>query len=136
MPKILKKADPTVAAILAREEERQQLNLSLIPSENFFSPAVREAVGSVFMHKYAEGNVGHRYYEGNQYIDDLERLAIERATKLFKLPASWGVNVQALSGSNANLAVYLAVLKIGDTIMGMYLPDGGHLSHGWSYEPH
>lgn len=131
----LKKSDPAVYRILKQEEERQEFTLSMIPSENFFSPAVREAVGSVFMHKYAEGNIGHRYYEGNENVDELEAMAITRARKLFKLPKDWGVNIQALAGSNANLAVYLAVLKLGDTMMGMYLPDGGHLSHGWSYEP-
>ncbi len=131
----LEQSDPDVAEILRKEEARQQEQLSLIPSENFFSPAVREAVGSVFMHKYAEGNVGQRYYEGNQFIDELETLAVERARELFRLPTDWDVNVQALSGSNANLAVYLALLEMGDTIMGMYLPDGGHLSHGWSFEP-
>lgn len=135
MSKTVKKKDPAVAALIKREEARQQNVLSLIPSENFFSPAVREAVGSVFMHKYSEGNIGHRYYEGNENVDSLETLAIQRAKKAFKLPQNWGVNIQALSGSNANLAVYLAVLNMGDTIMGMYLPDGGHLSHGWSYEP-
>lgn len=127
--------DPEVAAIIRQEEARQQTQLSLIPSENFFSPAVRSAVGSVFMHKYAEGNVGQRYYEGNEYVDALESLAIARARQVFRLPADWDVNVQALSGSNANLAVYLALLAPGDTILSMYLPDGGHLSHGWSFEP-
>lgn len=136
MSRYLPQLDPEVSAVLKQEESRQQNKLSLIPSENFFSPAVREAVGSVFMHKYAEGNIGHRYYEGNEYVDTLESLTQDRAKRLFKLPTSWGVNVQALSGSNANLAVYLAFLKVGDTILGMYLPDGGHLSHGWSYEPH
>jgi glycine hydroxymethyltransferase len=128
-------SDPEVQGILKSEEGKQQNKISLIPSENFFSPAVRQAVGSVFMHKYSEGNVGRRYYEGNQFIDAMETLTIQRAKKAFKLPDDWGVNVQALSGSNANLAVYLALLNVGDTIMGMYLPDGGHLSHGWSYEP-
>lgn len=131
----LEQADSEVFAVVKAEEERQQQQLSLIPSENFFSPAVREAVGSVFMRKYSEGNVGQRYYEGNWHIDELERLAIARARRAFQLPDDWDVNVQALSGSNANLAVYLAVLEVGDTMMGMYLPDGGHLSHGWSYEP-
>ena len=130
----LAKNDPEVFSILQKEEERQEDVLSMIPSENFFSPAIREAVGSVVMHKYSEGNIGQRYYEGNDNIDALESLAIERARKLFKLPMGWSVNVQALSGSNANLSVYLAVLEMGDTMMGMYLPDGGHLSHGWSYE--
>lgn len=131
----LKQSDPEVAAIVRKEEERQEEQLSLIPSENFFSPAVREAVGSVFMHKYAEGNVGQRYYEGNEVVDALESLAIARTRTLFRIPEDWDVNVQALSGSNANLAVYLALLEPGDAIMSMYLPDGGHLSHGWSFEP-
>jgi glycine hydroxymethyltransferase len=131
----LKQSDPKVYEIIKREEQRQQDYLSMIPSENFFSEAVREAVGSVFMHKYAEGNIGARFYEGNDNVDALESLAIERIKKLFKLPKDWSANVQALAGSNANLAVYLAVLQPGDTMMGMYLPDGGHLSHGWSYTP-
>ncbi|HLD26101.1 MAG TPA: serine hydroxymethyltransferase [Candidatus Andersenbacteria bacterium] len=131
----LAQSDPEVAAIIREEESRQQQKLSLIPSENFFSSSVREAVGSVFMHKYAEGNIGRRYYEGNQYVDELEALTIARARRAFALPSDWDVNVQALSGSNANLAVYLALLNFGDTILSMYLPDGGHLSHGWSFEP-
>lgn len=131
----LQQNDPEVFKLIKQEEQRQQQKLSMIPSENFFSPAVREAVGSVLMHKYSEGNIGKRYYEGNEYVDKIEQLAIDRAKMLFNLPQDWGVNVQALAGSNANLAVYLAVLKVGETMMGMYLPDGGHLSHGWSYEP-
>ncbi len=135
MKSALQKTDPAVFRIITQEEKRQNETLSMIPSENWFSPSVREAVGSVFSHKYAEGNVGARYYEGSQYIDELETLAIERAKKVFNLPKNWSANVQALSGSNANLAVYLAVLKPGDTMLAMYLPDGGHLSHGWSFEP-
>ncbi len=131
----LQKQDPKVYALIKKEEKKQQDKLSMIPSENFFSPAVREAIGSVFMHKYSEGNIGKRYYEGNYNVDDLERLTIERAKKLFRAPEDWHANVQALAGSNANLAVYLSILKQGDTMMGMFLPDGGHLSHGWSYEP-
>lgn len=134
-PTALAKSDPGVFQILQHERERQQNKLSMIPSENFFSPAVHEAVGSEVSHKYSEGNVGGRYYEGNQFIDELETLTVERARKLFQVPADWTANVQALSGSNANLAVYLALLQPQDTILAMYLPDGGHLSHGWSFEP-
>ncbi len=131
----LKTYDPELFALLQKERTRQQDKLSMIPSENFFSPAVRAAVGSILMHKYSEGNINRRYYEGNKNIDAIERLTIARAKKAFNLPEDWSVNVQALAGSNANLAVYLALLEIGDTMMGMYLPDGGHLSHGWSYDP-
>jgi len=131
----LEQSDPKVFAIIKREARRQKETLSMIPSENFFSPAVREAVGSVFMHKYTEGNIGRRYYEGCEIADALEELALERARQAFRLPGTWDANVQALSGSNANQAVYLALLQPGDTILSMYLPDGGHLSHGWSYEP-
>lgn len=132
---MLQQTDPEVHQIIEQEKRRQQDMLSLIPSENFFSPSVREAVGSVMSHKYSEGNVGQRYYEGCENVDDLEQLAIERACQAFGVPDDWSANVQALSGSNANLAVYLTLLNPGDTMLGMYLPDGGHLSHGWSYEP-
>ncbi|HEQ65269.1 MAG TPA: serine hydroxymethyltransferase [bacterium] len=131
----LQKQDPEIYEILRKEEEKQQKKLSMIPSENFASKAIREVVGSVFMNKYSEGYPNARYYEGNYNIDDLETLAINRAKEAFNLPKNWGVNIQALSGSAANLAVYVALLKPGDKIMGMYLPDGGHLSHGWSYDP-
>lgn len=131
----LQQQDPEVYNLIKKEEQKQQDKLSMIPSENFFSAAVRESVGSVFMHKYSEGNIGQRYYEGNYNVDDLEKLTIERVKKLFNTPDDWHANVQALAGSNANLAVYLTVLEQGDTMMGMFLPDGGHLSHGWSYEP-
>lgn len=131
----LRKTDTVIADLIALEMHRQSDKLSLIPSENFFSTSVREAVGSVLMHKYSEGNIGKRYYEGNEFIDAIETVAQERAAKLFAIPADWAVNVQALSGSNANMSVYLALLEAGDTILSMYLPDGGHLSHGWSYDP-
>lgn len=124
---------PQLQKILDAEIQRQQNTLDLIPSENFTSSSVREAVGSIFMHKYSEGYPGARYYEGNEKIDDLENLAIELVKKVFKLPTDWNANVQPLAGSNANLAVYNALLNPGDTILSMYLPDGGHLSHGWSY---
>lgn len=126
---------PQLKNILDKEYLRQHETLDLIPSENYTSLAVREAVGSVFMHKYSEGYPNARYYEGNEYIDELELLCIEMVKKVFKLPRDWSANVQPLAGSNANLAVYNALLNPGDKIMSMYLPDGGHLSHGWSYTP-
>jgi len=129
----LREQDSQVFDLMKREEEKQQNKLSMIPSENFPSRAVREALASVFVDKYAEGYPHKRYYEGNEHIDAIESLCIERARQAFSLPDDWGVNVQALSGSNANLAVYNGLLQPGDCIMGMYLPDGGHLSHGWSF---
>lgn len=119
--------------ILDKEIQRQLNTLDLIPSENFTSKEVREAVGTVFMHKYSEGYPNARYYEGNEYIDELELLTIEMVKKVFSLPSDWSANVQPLAGSNANLGVYNALLTPGDKILSMYLPDGGHLSHGWSY---
>lgn len=127
--------NPKIKKILDNEKKRQSETLDLIPSENFTSPAVREAVGSIFMHKYSEGYPGARYYEGNEFIDQLENLCIEMALKVFKAPKGWSANVQPYAGSNANLAVYNALLEPGDKILSMYLPDGGHLSHGWSYIP-
>ncbi len=124
--------NPKLKKILEKETKRQQETLDLIPSENYTSKAVREAVGSVFMHKYSEGYPGARYYEGNEFIDELETLCINMVKKVFKLPKDWDANVQPLAGSNANLAVYNAILNPGDKILSMYLPDGGHLSHGWS----
>src|SRR5260221_7395103 len=115
--------------ILDNEIKRQQETIDLIPSENFTSPEVRAAVGSVFMHKYSEGYPNARYYEGNEFIDELELLTIEMVKKVFSLPENWSANVQPLAGSNANLAVYNALLDPGDKILSMYLPDGGHLSH-------
>ncbi len=112
------------------ETKRQQETLDLIPSENIVSPAVREALGSVLTNKYSEGYPNRRYYAGNAVIDDIELLAQERAKKVFRLGGEWSVNVQALSGSPANMAVYFAVLNPGDTVMGMALSSGGHLTHG------
>lgn len=127
--------DPRLQQILEKEIKRQNETIDLIASENFSSTAVRGLVGSVLMHKYSEGYPGKRYYEGNENIDKLELLAIDLAKQVFNLPVNWGANVQPLAGSNANLAVYNAVLNPGDKILSMFLPDGGHLSHGWSYNP-
>jgi len=124
---LLKKRDPKVYRAIRREIERQSENLELIASENFVSEAVLEAQGSVMTNKYAEGYPHRRYYGGCQYMDEVEQLAIERAKKLFKCEH---VNVQPHSGTQANMAVYFAVLNPGDTIMGMHLSHGGHLSHG------
>lgn len=119
--------DPEINAAIGEELGRQRNKIELIASENFVSPAVMEAMGTVLTNKYAEGYPGHRYYGGCEYVDKVEILAIERAKKLF---GADHVNVQPHSGANANTAVYFAFLKPGDTIMGMNLSQGGHLSHG------
>ncbi|HVL89231.1 MAG TPA: serine hydroxymethyltransferase [Actinomycetota bacterium] len=124
----LTEADPTVAGLIRDEEQRERSVVRLIPSENYVSRAVLEATGSVLTNKYSEGYPGKRYYEGQQFIDPLETLAIERATGLFGADHA---NVQPYSGSPANLAVYFAFLQPGETVMGMALPHGGHLTHGW-----
>jgi glycine hydroxymethyltransferase len=125
---VLQSADPQVAQLMREEAERQAQTLCLIPSENHVSPAVLEALGSAFTNKYSEGYAGRRYYEGQQVVDRLEPLAMERAQRLFGVEHA---NVQPYSGSPANLAVYLAFCEPGDTVMGMALPMGGHLTHGW-----
>ena len=119
--------DPEIYEALIAEEKRQRTGVELIPSENYVSAAVLEALGSVFTNKYSEGFPGRRYYGGNENTDKIETLAIERAKKIFKCDHA---NVQPLSGSPMNQAVYLAYLKPGDTIMGMDLSHGGHLTHG------
>jgi len=125
----LSAGDPQLAELIQAEAQRQHDWLRMIPSENYISPAVLEATGSVLTNKYSEGYAGRRYYEGQRFIDPIELLAIERAKSLFGVDHA---NVQPYSGSPANLAVYLAVAKPGDTVMGMALPMGGHLTHGWS----
>ena len=120
--------DPTMAGLLAAEEHRQRETLKLIPSENYVSAAVLAATASVLTNKYSEGYPGRRYYEGQQIVDQVETLAAERARDLFGVEHA---NVQPYSGSPANLAVYLAVAEPGDTVLGMALPMGGHLTHGW-----
>ena len=128
MHKALNEVDPEIAKYIDAEEQRQREKIRLIPSENYTSAAVLEASGTVLQNKYSEGYPGKRYYEGQQNIDPIESLAISRAKALFNVDHA---NVQPYSGSPANLAVYLAFCQPGDTIMGMGLPAGGHLTHGW-----
>ena len=120
-------SDPEVAAAMGRELGRQRQNIELIASENIVSPAVMAAMGSVLTNKYAEGYPAHRYYGGCQYVDEVENIAIARACELFGAKYA---NVQPHSGAQANLAVYFALLNVGDTVMGMDLSQGGHLTHG------
>lgn len=122
-------ADPDLADLIQREASRQHDTLRMIASENYVSQAVLEATGTVLTNKYSEGYPGKRYYEGQRFIDPIEELAITRAKSLFGVEHA---NVQPYSGSPANLAVYLALAAPGDTVMGMALPMGGHLTHGWS----
>ena len=123
----VEKVDPELGAVMDRELGRQRQNIELIASENIVSPAVMAAMGSVLTNKYAEGYPGHRYYGGCQFVDEVEQIAIDRACKLFGAKYA---NVQPHSGAQANLAVYFALLNVGDTVMGMDLSQGGHLTHG------
>lgn len=128
-------ADPEIHDIMEKEKRRQVHGLELIASENFVCRAVMEALGSHLTNKYSEGRPGARYYTGNQYIDKIESLCIERALKAFDLESErWGVNVQPYSCTSANFAVYTGLLLPGDRIMGLDSPSGGHLSHGY-YTP-
>src|SRR3954467_10420624 len=121
--------DPEIADLIAAEERRQRDKIRLIASENYVSGAVLAATGTVLTNKYSEGYPGKRYYEGQQFIDRIEQLCIDRAKALFGADHA---NVQPYSGSPANLAVYLAFAKPGETVMGMGVPAGGHLTHGWN----
>ncbi|MBQ7459970.1 MAG: serine hydroxymethyltransferase [Oscillospiraceae bacterium] len=123
----LKNTDPEISQAMERELIRQRSNIELIASENIVSPAVMAAMGSILTNKYAEGYPGHRYYGGCAFVDEIESIAIERACKLFGAKYA---NVQPHSGAQANLAVYFALLNAGDTVMGMDLSQGGHLTHG------
>jgi glycine hydroxymethyltransferase len=125
----LSQVDPDIAALIQKEGQRQHDKVRLIPSENYASRAVLEASGSVLSNKYSEGYAGKRYYEGQQHIDEVELLAINRLKSLFGVEH---VNVQPYSGSPANFAVYFAFCKPGDSVLGMGLPSGGHLTHGWN----
>ncbi len=126
--KNIKKTDSQIYKLIQEETKRQAEGLEMIPSENYVSDSVLEAMGSVLTNKYSEGYPGKRYYGGNEYVDQIENLARERAKELFKVPYA---NVQPYSGSPANQAVCLALLNPGDLVMGMSLYDGGHLTHGW-----
>src|SRR4051795_492888 len=125
----LKASDPQTYELCRAEEKRQDEKIRLIPSENYVSRAVLEASSSVFTNKYSEGYAGKRYYEGQDFVDPLESLCCKRATTLFGADHA---NVQPYSGSPANMAVYFAFLKPGDKVMGLALPMGGHLTHGWN----
>ncbi len=124
----LKQTDPEIYDLIRAEERYEIDSVRLIPSENYVSRAVLEATGSILTNKYSEGYSGRRYYEGQRYIDQIETIVADRARELF---GAEHANVQPYSGSPANLAVYLALLKPGDTLMGLALPHGGHLTHGW-----
>jgi glycine hydroxymethyltransferase len=125
----LKQTDPEIYDLIRAEERYELESVRLIPSENYVSGAVLEATGSILTNKYSEGYPGKRYYEGQRYIDQIETIVAERARALF---GAEHANVQPYSGSPANLAVYFALLQPGDTLMGLALPHGGHLTHGWN----
>src|SRR5271155_4983472 len=124
----LERVDPEIYQLIKDEEQYEIDSIRLIPSENYVSKAVLEATGSVLTNKYSEGYPGKRYYEGQRYIDQIESIVIERAKALF---GAQRANVQPYSGSPANLAVYFALLKPGEGVMGLALPRGGPLTHGW-----
>ncbi|EDO17483.1 hypothetical protein Kpol_1058p20 [Vanderwaltozyma polyspora DSM 70294] len=131
----LRETDPELESIVKDEIDRQQHFIDLIASENFTSTSVFDALGTPLSNKYSEGYPGARYYGGNEHIDRIELLCQQRALEAFHLTSDrWGVNVQPLSGSPANLEVYQALMKPHDRLMGLYLPDGGHLSHGYATE--
>lgn len=128
----LEEVDPDIQRLIREEKNRQVSGLELIASENFTSRAVMECLGTCLTNKYSEGYPGQRYYGGNEFIDQIETLCRDRSLQVYKLdPAEWGVNVQPLSGSPANFAVYTGLLKPHDRIMGLNLPEGGHLTHGF-----
>lgn len=130
--KNVKDIDPEMYEILQLEKARQKNSITLIPSENFTSQAVMDLLGSAMQNKYSEGYPGERYYGGNEFIDMAESLCQKRALEAFGLnPEEWGVNVQSLSGAPGNLYAYSAILEVGDRLMGLDLPHGGHLSHGY-----
>ncbi|KAI7450574.1 Serine hydroxymethyltransferase, partial [Hortaea werneckii] len=132
MDKSLVETDPEIAEIMKKEIKRQRESILLIASENVTSRAVFDALGSCMSNKYSEGYPGARYYGGNEHIDEIELTCQRRALEAFHLePENWGVNVQCLSGSPANLQVYQAIMRPHERIMGLDLPHGGHLSHGY-----
>lgn len=132
LSKSVKDIDPEMYEILTKERQRQKSSINLIPSENFTSKSVMDLLGSEMQNKYSEGSPGQRYYGGNQFIDMAESLCQNRALELYGLdPEKWGVNVQPLSGSPANLYALSAVMDVGDRLMGLDLAHGGHLSHGY-----
>ena len=132
MNRLLKTRDPAIYNIIRREYLRQKRGLELIASENFTSRSVMECLGSVLTNKYSEGQAGNRYYGGCEHVDEVENLCKERALQTYRLNNTvWGVNVQPYSGSPANMAVYTGLLNPHDRIMGLDLPSGGHLTHGF-----